>query len=251
MAVLAAAPNAADVRAPSNASWTRRSPARPAAAAVRSRAATNHNWAPMELVGSRQRIGADRHLTKDRLGGACPGPVEPAHALGYFQFRAAPLQGDSKVIEYLNKGLRSELTAVNQYWIHYRMLENWGYRDLAKKWRKESIEEMQHADKFTVRIIFLEGFPNMQVIDPLHIGQNVKEVLESDLQSEYSARSLYQEAATYCHSVQDYVSRDLFEELMADEEDHIDFLETQLDLVAKLGLELYSQHHIGELDDEE
>jgi bacterioferritin len=161
------------------------------------------------------------------------------------------MKGDSKVIEYLNKGLRSELTAVNQYWIHYRMLENWGYRDLAKKWRKESIEEMQHADKFTVRIIFLEGFPNMQVIDPLHIGQNVKEVLESDLQSEYSARALYQEAATYCHSVQDYVSRDLFEELMADEEDHIDFLETQLDLVAKLGLELYAQHHIGELEDED
>ncbi|MFL6929612.1 MAG: bacterioferritin [Xanthobacteraceae bacterium] len=161
------------------------------------------------------------------------------------------MKGDSKVIEYLNKGLRSELTAVNQYWIHYRMLENWGYRDLAKKWRKESIEEMQHADKFTVRIIFLEGFPNMQVIDPLHIGQNVKEVLESDLQSEYSARSLYQEAATYCHSVQDYVSRDLFEELMADEEDHIDFLETQLDLVAKLGLELYAQRHIGELEQED
>jgi bacterioferritin len=161
------------------------------------------------------------------------------------------MKGDSKVIEYLNKGLRSELTAVNQYWIHYRMLENWGYRDLAKKWRKESIEEMQHADKFTVRIIFLEGFPNMQVIDPLHIGQNVKEVLESDLQSEYGARALYQEAATYCHSVQDYVSRDLFEELMADEEDHIDFLETQLDLVAKLGLELYAQHHIGELEDED
>jgi len=161
------------------------------------------------------------------------------------------MKGDPKVIEYLNKGLRSELTAVNQYWIHYRLLDNWGYRDLAKKWRKESIEEMQHADKFTVRIIFLEGFPNMQVIDPLHIGQNVKEVLESDLQSEYSARSLYQEAATYCHSVQDYVSRDLFEALMADEEDHIDFLETQLDLVAKLGLELYAQHHIGELDEEE
>jgi bacterioferritin len=161
------------------------------------------------------------------------------------------MQGDLKVIEYLNKGLRSELTAINQYWIHYRMLENWGYRDLAKKWRKESIEEMNHADKFTVRIIFLDGFPNMQVIDPLHIGQNVKEVLESDLQAEYGARALYQEAATYCHSVQDYVSRDLFEELMADEEHHIDFLETQLDLVAKLGLELYAQHHIGELDEDD
>jgi len=161
------------------------------------------------------------------------------------------MQGDPRVIEYLNKGLRSELTAINQYWIHYRMLDNWGYRDLAKKWRKESIEEMQHADKFTVRIIFLEGFPNMQVIDPLHIGQNVKEVLESDLQAELSARALYQEAATYCHSVQDYVSRGLFEELMADEEEHIDFLETQLDLVAKLGLELYAQHHIGKLEDDE
>src|SRR5918911_1631468 len=132
------------------------------------------------------------------------------------------MQGDAKVIDYLNKGLRSELTAINQYWIHYRLLDNWGYKDLAKKWRKESIEEMQHADKFTVRIIFLEGFPNMQVIDPLHIGQNVKEVLDADLQAEYSARSLYQEAATYCHSVQDYVTRDLFEKLMADEEDHID-----------------------------
>jgi len=161
------------------------------------------------------------------------------------------MQGDPRVIEYLNKGLRSELTAINQYWIHYRLLDNWGYRDLAKRWRKESIEEMQHADKFTVRIIFLDGFPNMQVIDPLHIGQNVREVLESDLQAELNARALYQEAATYCHSVQDYVSRDLFEELMADEEHHIDFLETQLDLVAKLGLELYAQHHIGELEDDE
>ena len=159
------------------------------------------------------------------------------------------MKGDPKVIEYLNKGLRSELTAINQYWIHYRMLDNWGYKDLAKKWRKESIEEMQHADKFTVRIIFLEGFPNMQVLDPLHIGQNVKEVLESDLQAEHGARNLYQEAATYCQGVKDYVSRDLFEELMKDEEGHIDFLETQLDLVAKLVVELYSQHHIGELDD--
>jgi bacterioferritin len=159
------------------------------------------------------------------------------------------MQGDPKVIEYLNRGLRSELTAINQYWIHYRLLDNWGYKDLAKKWRKESIEEMQHADKFTVRIIFLEGFPNMQVLDPLRIGQTVKEVLDCDLAAELDARALYQEAATYCHSVKDYVSRDLFEELMKDEEEHIDFLETQLDLVKKLGLELYAQHHIGELED--
>ncbi|NWG26548.1 MAG: bacterioferritin [Pseudorhodoplanes sp.] len=160
------------------------------------------------------------------------------------------MKGDPKVIEYLNRGLRSELTAINQYWIHYRMLENWGYLSLAKKWRAESIEEMRHADKFTVRIIFLEGFPNMQSLDPLRIGQNVKEVLECDLKAEIDARALYQEAATYCHSVKDYPSRNLFEELMKDEEGHIDFLETQLDLVAKLGVELYSQHHMGELEDD-
>src|SRR5438105_15354321 len=106
---------------------------------------------------------------------------------------------------------------------------------------------MQHADKRIDRIIFLDGFPNMQVLDPLHIGQTVKEVLDCDLAAELTARALYEEAAGYCHSAKDYVSRDLFEHLMADEEAHIDFLETQLDLVAKLGLELYAQHHIGKL----
>jgi bacterioferritin len=159
------------------------------------------------------------------------------------------MKGDARVIEYLNRGLRSELTATNQYWLHYRLLDNWGFKDLAKKWREESIEEMRHADRFIERIIFLEGFPNLQVLDPLHIGQSVKEVLDADLQAEYSARALYQEAATHCASVQDYVTRDFFEELMADEEKHIDFLETQLDLVAKLGVELYAQHHIGKLED--
>jgi bacterioferritin len=160
------------------------------------------------------------------------------------------MKGDTKVIEYLNRGLRSELTAINQYWLHYRMLENWGYNELAKKWREESIEEMHHADKFVARILFLDGFPNLQVLDPLRVGQNVKEILDSDLAAEHDARNLYQEAATYCHSVKDYPSRDLFEELMRDEEGHIDFLETQLDLVQKLGLELYAQHHIGKLDDD-
>jgi bacterioferritin len=160
------------------------------------------------------------------------------------------MKGEAKVIEFLNKGLRSELTAVNQYWLHYRLLDNWGLKDLAKQWRKESIEEMHHADKLIERIIFLEGFPNLQVLDPLRIGQNIKEILDCDLAAEQSARTLYQEAATHCHSVQDYVSRDLFEELLHDEEHHIDFLETQLDLIAKLGVELYSQHHIGELEDD-
>jgi bacterioferritin len=160
------------------------------------------------------------------------------------------MKGDPKVIDYLNKGLRSELTAINQYWLHFRTLNHWGFKDLAKKWREESIEEMHHADKFVDRILFLDGFPNLQVLDPLRIGQNVKEVLECDLAAEVGARALYQEAATYCHSVKDYPSRDLFEELMADEEGHIDFLETQLDVVEKIGIELYSQKHMGNIEDD-
>jgi len=159
------------------------------------------------------------------------------------------MKGDAKVIEYLNKGLRSELTAINQYWLHYRILDNWGFKELAKKWREESIEEMRHADKFAERILFLDGFPNMQVLDPLRIGQNIQEVLECDLAAEHEARNLYQEAATYCHSVKDYVSRDLFEQLMKDEEGHIDFIETQMGLIEKVGVQLYSQKHMGGLED--
>ena len=157
------------------------------------------------------------------------------------------MKGDAKVIEYLNRGLRSELTAINQYWLHYRLFDNWGFKDLASKWREESIEEMRHADRFVNRIIFLEGFPNLQVLDPLRIGQSVKEILESDLAAEHDAAALYREAAKYCESVNDRVSKNLFEDLLTDEEGHIDFLEEQLDLVAKLGVELYSQHHIGKL----
>jgi bacterioferritin len=160
------------------------------------------------------------------------------------------MRGEPGVLDYLNRGLRHELTAINQYWLHYRLLANWGYRDLAKQWRKESIEEMQHADKLVERIIFLDGFPNMQVLDPLHIGQNVKEVLDCDLALEMAARALYEEAATHCHAVKDYVSRDLFEALMREEEEHIDFLETQLNLVDKLGVQLYAQHHIGKPESE-
>jgi bacterioferritin len=160
------------------------------------------------------------------------------------------MKGDAKVIEYLNRAIRHELASINQYWLHYRLLDNWGYRALAKILRKESIEEMEHADRLIVRTIFLDGFPNLQVLDPLRIGQNVKEVLDCDLAAEMSARALYQEAATHCHSVKDYVTRDIFEKLMKDEEEHIDYLETQLDLVSKLGLELYAQHHIGEADED-
>ncbi len=160
------------------------------------------------------------------------------------------MKGDAKVIEYLNRGLRSELTAISQYWLHYRILDDWGYKDLAKTWRKESIEEMGHADRFVERILFLDGFPNLQVLDPLRIGQTVKEILECDLAAENEARALYQEAAVYADSVGDKVSKNLFEELMADEEGHIDFLETQLNLVEQLGLQLYAQKHVGGLDED-
>src|SRR3974377_275128 len=122
------------------------------------------------------------------------------------------MKGDDKVIEYLNKSLRHELTAVNQYWRHDRLMDNWGYKDLAKQWRKESIEEMEHADKLIERIIFLDSSPNMH-LDPLRTAQNVKEILDYDLAIEISARALYPQAATHCHSCKDYVSRDSFEQL--------------------------------------
>ena len=157
------------------------------------------------------------------------------------------MRGDARVIDYLNRGLRSELTAINQYWLHYRILDNWGYKGLAKKWRAESIEEMTHADKFTTRILFLEGFPNMQELNALTIGETVQEVIELDLASEMTARALYLEAAAYCVSINDRVSKNLFEDIAHEEEDHIDFLETQLGLIKQIGLPLYAQKHIGEL----
>lgn len=160
------------------------------------------------------------------------------------------MKGDAKVIDYLNRGLRSEMTAINQYWVHYRLLDDWGYKKLASVWRKESIEEMNHADRFVTRIIFLEGFPNMQVLDPLRIGQNVKEVMECDLAAEVEARALYREAALYCQQVGDLPSKILFERLMTDEEGHIDFLETQLGLIEAVGLQLYAQRHIGDPEPE-
>ena len=149
------------------------------------------------------------------------------------------MKGNDKVIEFLNKSLRHELTAVNQYWLHYRLAEDWGYTKLAKKEREESIEEMQHADKLIERIIFLEGHPNLQTLDPLRIGQDIKEVLECDLAGEYSARDLYKEARAVCRDAEDYVSMQLFESLLKDEEGHIDFLETQLGLLEKIGVERY------------
>ena len=151
------------------------------------------------------------------------------------------MKGEKQVIERLNEALFLELGAVNQYWLHYRLLEDWGYGKLASKEREESIEEMHHADKLVARIVFLEGHPNLQSVAPLRIGQNVKEVLESDLAGEYDARTSYKQSREICQQHGDYVSMKLFEELLADEEDHIDFLETQLQLLAEIGDEKYGQ----------
>ena len=149
------------------------------------------------------------------------------------------MKGDPKVIDYLNAALRSELTAVSQYWLHFRLQEDWGFGHLADKSRAESIEEMQHADRLIARIIFLEGHPNLQKLDSLRIGQNIRETLECDLAGEHDARTLYIAARAHCESVADYTTKSLFEALIADEESHIDFLETQLSLYDSLGHEGY------------
>ena len=149
------------------------------------------------------------------------------------------MKGDAKVIEFLNAALRSELTAVSQYWLHFRLQEDWGYGHLATKSRTESIEEMHHADRLIARIIFLEGHPNLQKLDSLRIGQTLRETLECDLAGEHDARTLYIEARRHCDAVGDYVSSALFDDLISDEEGHIDFLETQLGLYDKLGAEKY------------
>ena len=158
------------------------------------------------------------------------------------------MKGNQTVIDYLNKALMAELTAVNQYWLHYRMLDDWGYTKLAKKEREESIEEMHHADKLVTRIIFLEGLPNMQRLDPLMIGQSVKEILECDLKAEYGARALYMEARAACRKEDDYISMELFEELLGDEEGHIDFIETQLGLLNDIGAQMYGQLNASSAD---
>lgn len=151
------------------------------------------------------------------------------------------MKGDPQVIERLNEALFLELGAVNQYWVHFRLLDDWGFKKLAAKERAESIEEMHHADRLIERIIFLEGHPNLQRVAPLRIGENIKEVLEADLAGEYDARKAYKASRELCEQLGDYVSKNLFEALLTDEEGHIDFLETQLDLLKSIGEEKYGQ----------
>lgn len=161
------------------------------------------------------------------------------------------MKGDDTVIDYLNRALRSELTAVSQYWLHYRLQEDWGLGHMARKSREESIEEMHHADKLIARILFLEGHPNLQKLDSIRTGQDPKETLECDLAAEHEARALYKEAREYCASVGDWVTKELFEELLADEEGHIDFLETQLALHDRVGPENYAHLNAARMDEAE
>ena len=158
------------------------------------------------------------------------------------------MQGDTKVIEYLNRGIKNELTAINQYFLHSRMFKDWGFKALADKEYEESIDEMKHADTLIERVLFLEGLPNLQDLGRLRIGEDVHECLKADLALELEAHPLYKEAIAYCESVGDYVSREIFVRIQESEEDHIDWLETQLELIGKVGLENYLQKQMAAAD---
>ena len=151
------------------------------------------------------------------------------------------MKGDPKVIEFLNEALKNELTAINQYWLHYRLLDHWGIEHLAAFERHESIDEMKHADWLSARILFLDGLPNFQLLGRLKIGETVEEVLKADLALEEEAIPLLRSAIAHCESVQDYVSRDLFRNILANEEEHVDYLERQFDMIKQMGLPNYVQ----------
>ena len=156
------------------------------------------------------------------------------------------MQGDAKVIAHLQAQLKNELTAVNQYFLHYRMLKHWGLDKLAKKEYDESIGEMKHADKLMDRIFMLDGLPNLQDLGKLLVGEDVPEILDCDLKSERGAQATIKDGIAHCESVRDYVSRDILQHILEDTEEHIDFLETQIDLLAKVGIQNYLQSQAGE-----
>jgi len=151
------------------------------------------------------------------------------------------MQGDPKVIEMLNEALKNELTAVNQYWLHYRLLDNQGLKRLAEFERHESIDEMKHADRLAERVLFLDGLPNFQMLGRLRIGQNVEEILRADHELELEAVAQLKGAIAHCETVRDFVSRDLFAEILANEESHVDTLEQQFEMIAAMGLQNYTQ----------
>ena len=151
------------------------------------------------------------------------------------------MKGDDKVIELLNEALKNELTAVNQYWLHYRMLDNWGIDRLAEFERHESIDEMKHADELAERILFLDGLPNFQMLGRLRIGENVEEILKADLELELEAVAQLKGAIAHCEKVRDYASRELFAKILTNEEEHVDTLETQFEMIARMGIQNYVQ----------
>jgi len=159
------------------------------------------------------------------------------------------MKGDKKVLELLNEALKNELTATNQYWLHYRLLDNWGVRKLAEFERSESIDEMKHADRLAERILFLDGLPNFQALGRLHVGENVEEILKGDLELEMEAVGQLKGAIAHCEGVKDYVSRDLFSDILENEEQHVDTLETQFEMIARMGLENYVQLQSKPADD--
>ncbi|ARU15114.1 bacterioferritin [Croceicoccus marinus] len=151
------------------------------------------------------------------------------------------MKSDPKVVEYLNRALTNELTAINQYWLHYRTLHHWGVRRLAEYERHESIDEMKHADVLAERVLFLDGLPNFQAIHKLKVGETVEEILRADLALEMEAIPLLRDAIEYCEKVRDYVSREIFERILESEEEHVDFLETQFEMIERMGLHNYVQ----------
>lgn len=161
-----------------------------------------------------------------------------------FEQSEAAMQGDKDIIKHLNTVLRNELTAINQYFLHARMLDNWGVTQLGAKSKQEAIEEMHHADALIQRILLLEGLPNLQNLGKLMIGQDTKETLECDLKLEQLALEDLKAGIAHAEKIGDYVSRDLLRKIMTDEEDHVDFIETQLDLIGRIGLERYEQAKI-------